>query len=567
MRQTITLLFLPFLLFSQIQSNEAAFIINGNSVGISNGGSNYSSVYIPDFSPPGSAPEIILATLKSWPGAVGAGNDIRIDPSTATFYEVTNTNDSGAGSFRTAFEANGPKIIIIKVEGRVDATSVYQNTTANKGDMAVWGQFAPGLGLTIDHDRMSIDRAGDYYYRFMTLQASQAIGCTVNVNCYDALNYYRIEPDHSVALDHCSLRYSPDQIFTINVDEGEANINLIKSSVTYNLFAEADPAHSTGSIMNLWTSANNPTVDIGEHTFARNMFYDTSHRFQNLNTNGDFENYNNYVVNHKNRASRYNKTPNVDLHRNYYAGGNVTGASLPYNYLNQGNTDWGGGGGNPPAGNEPSIFAAFNHIDGINTNTADNQQDDLYLWWDTESETYYTTAVTADGPVAPEFFTTTQQFSFNPPADGYWDATDVPLKARASVGHNRGINADGTPFYGYDDVDTDYFDKAANNTTNSTYRATGAWNNSTFPGTALYTDTDGDYMPDWFEDQFAFLDKNSAADQLTTSNVTWDFSAISATHNYIVTNNAGYTNLEMCAAFYAGDFETILDGTNNLSID
>ncbi|MEM9068349.1 MAG: hypothetical protein AAGE52_07575 [Myxococcota bacterium] len=502
-----------------------------------------------------------LNDLRAFPAAIGAGAFARIDPSTATIYEVTNLNPSGEGSFRQAFEARGPRIIIVKVEGLVNDDSVYVQRGPEGGDFAVWGQMAPGLGITIDHPRMSIDRAGNYYYRFVTLQERNAIGCTVNVDCFDALNYFRVSPNSSVMLDHMSLRYSPDQIWTLNVDKDLEGIEQIRSTATYVLFAEADPDHSTGSIMNMWTLDDLGT-DIGEHTFARNMFYDTSHRFQNLNTNGDFENYNNYVVNHRARASRYNATPNVDFHRNYYAGGNVSdrmsGPEFRANQLNHGRL-WGP--------NEPSIYSAFNFFRNVNEDVSDGMQDDLYVWFDTESEVYYGLPVVDNGPVPVEFFVSDQQFSFNPPMDGYWDTLDVPSKIHASVGHNRGVNADGTPSYGYDDVDADYIARSATDTTRSSYRETSEWNNSSFPGTPRYEDSDGDHMPDWFEDQFAFLDKSDPADMLVTTNVAWDFSAAGEAHDYIVMNDAGYTNLEICAAFYAGDFETMIDGTNNLSIE
>lgn len=506
---------------------------------------------------------IVLNDLKAFPSAIGAGAYARVNPNEARIYEVTNLNDSGSGSFRDAFEANGPRIIIIKVEGLVSTNNPYQAQGSAKGDFAVWGQFAPGLGLTIDHPRMTTDRMGNMIWRFMTLQAKNGLGCAVNTNCFDALNFYRVKPNTSVYVDHLSLRYSPDQTWTLNVDDTEGNLDLIRSTVANTLFAEADPAHSTGSIMNVWNSSNGGlAIDIGDHTFARNMFYDISHRFQNLNTNGDFENYNNYVVNFKARASRYNITPNVDFHRNYYLAGNATnarsGLSTRVNQLNHG-VQWGS--------NEPQIYAAFNFFDGVNTNVSDNLQDDLYVWYDTENASYYGKAVVENDPVPTEFFTTAQQFGFNPPADGYWDTMDIPAKMHNNVGHNRGINANGTPFYGYDDVDADYINKVRNNNTNRTYRDPSSWNNSTFPGTALYADSDNDNMPDWFEDQFPFLDKNDPSDMLATSNVTWNFNAIGIAHDYTVINDAGYTNLEMCAAFYAGDFETMLDGTNNLKLD
>lgn len=513
-----------------------------------------------------SAPEIVLSTLKAFPAAIGAGANFRIDPSTATIIEVTNLNATGAGSFKDAVIATGPKIIIPKVEG---VTAIFNAAPqgADKGNMVIWGQMAPGLGLTARHSSLFLQEFGNVLFRFMTLQGDGGIGCTVNVDCRDCLNFVDVEQGSSMYVDHCSMRYGLDQTWTINYDHQAADISQLansKSTFAYNIMAEGDPDHNTATIYNTLNAGGGGSgADIGDHTFSRNFIYNISHRFPNVNPIADMEIYNNYVHNWKARLSRFNDPSRIDFHRNNYELGNVskTGLSVLVNQVNQGTT-WDTG----EFAYSDLYHSAFNSIEGINTTTTSNQQEDLMVWWDTESQVYWGVSVIDEGPLPTEFFISTQKFSFNPPADGYWDAVDVPANARASAGHNRGINADGSPFYGYDDKDSDYINKAATGTSESTYRATSAWDNSTFPGTSLYADTDGDYMPDWFEDQFAFLDKNSATDQFTTTNVTWDFSAIGATHNYIVTNNAGYTNLEICAAFYAGDFETMLDGTNDLNI-
>jgi hypothetical protein len=500
---------------------------------------------------------ITLNDLKAFPSAIGAGAFARVDPSNARIYEVTNLNTSGPGSFREAFEASGSRIVIVKVEGRVADSNPYAEYDTSSGDIAVWGQMAPGLGLTISHPRMSFTRAGNLIFRFMTLQSDLGLPCVVNQNCFDALNYLQIENGSSNMVDHCSLRYGLDQTWTLNVSThnqgGDASRNA--SSFTYNLLAEADPDHSTASILN--RQGDTPTsTDIGEHTWSRNMTYNISHRFPNLNANGNFEIYNNFIVNWSARLSRYNVTPNVDYHRNYNKQGNKTlslgGMDNRGNKLNF-TEDWNG--------NEPRIFAGYNLTEGINMDDTSNLQSDLYRWFKSSSQEFYGVPVREDGPVPNEFFITSQQFFFNPPSDGYWDAIDVPEKLMASVGHNRGINADGSPFYGSDDLDSSYFTRTRNNATEREYRPTGAWTQTSFPGTSMYTDSDGDHMPDWFENQHDHLNPNNPNDMLAT-HVDWTFA-----DGYAVVNNAGYTNLEICAEYYAGGFETMIDGTNNLKIN
>ena len=101
---------------------------------------------------------------------------------------------------------------------------------------------------------------------------------------------------------------------------------------------------------------------------------------------------------------------------------------------------------------------------------------------------------------------------------------------------------------------------AATNDTGGTYTATGSWVQPTLSGPSMYADTDGDFLPDWFENQIAHLDPN-VADHLAT-HVNWDFTGLGIGYDTVV-NNAGYTNLEICAEFYAGGFELIAEGTND----
>lgn len=155
--------------------------------------------------------------------------------------------------------------------------------------------------------------------------------------------------------------------------------------------------------------------------------------------------------------------------------------------------------------------------------------------------------------------TASQQHRFNPPADGYWDVMDVPAKVRASVGHNRGISSDGSPGFFRDDLDSDYINRIITGTTHSQYRGRDEWTNSGFTRTSMYKDSDGDHMPDWFENQHVHLNPNDSSD-MNKKHVDWNFG------EYQVKNNAGYTNLEICAEFYAGGFETMIDGTNDLKI-
>ncbi|SDR00169.1 CBM96 family carbohydrate-binding protein [Flagellimonas zhangzhouensis] len=481
---------------------------------------------------------LTLNTLKAFPSAFGAAAEITGGRG-GTIYEVTNLNDGGPGSFKEAFQASGKRIIIIKVEGLANKSGLGSTS----GDVTIWGQFAPGQGITLNGGGWTMTGGGNVIIRHITAQNGYT-DCTVNQNCFDAINFYGPEAGTGIYTDHCSLRYGADQTWGINL----YNEN-IKTTLSYNLLAEAIPEHSTAVI---FTNKLNPGENSGNHSFARNMTYNISHRFPNMEGFiGAYEVYNNYYVNWSARMSRGKGAITVDWHDNYAAAGNRSKSSVPVNKWTPSDREWNG--------NQPSIYSANNFIENIDENP-DVNQEHLWTWFTDSSDVLSGVAdvIIQDEQLPATLFSSFKQSNFEQPTDGFWSWDEIPQKMNASVGHNRGINADGSPGFFRDDLDADYLTRSLNGTTPSRYREPSEWTNSTFTNTEMYVDSDGDHMPDWFEARHAHLDPNDPSDMLKT-NTNWNFD------NYSVVNNAGYTNLEICAEYYAGGFEIMLDGTNDMS--
>ncbi|WP_067035101.1 DNRLRE domain-containing protein [Allomuricauda sp. CP2A] len=485
---------------------------------------------------------ITLTDLKAFPSAFGAAAEITGGRG-GTIYEVTNLNDSGPGSFRAAFEATGKRIIIVKVEGFVEKSSEFKNLQPGQGDVSIWGQFAPGRGITLSKGRFSWSNAGNIIVRHITAQNGD-VNCTVNVSCYDALNIFAMKENTGFYIDHCSLRYGADQIFfTETRNAGNT------STMAYNVLAEAVPSHNTGVIFSDDFSDRNNGA--GSHSFARNMFYNISHRFPNMKGySGNFEIYNNYIVNWDARLSRNSGPLKVDWHDNYAEAGNKSKGSTPINKWGYDNGEWNN--------KKPTIYSSGNFIGGWDETPSSNQEN-IWVWFKSSSATVGNTRVVEDEPLDPSLFSSSKINNFILPNDGIWSYDQIPEKMNASVGHNRGINADGSPGFFRDDLDQEYLARSLSGTTPSRYREPSEWTNSSFTNTNMYLDSDGDHMPDWFENQHAHLNPNDPSDMLKT-HVDWAFS-----DGYAVVNNAGYTNLEICAEYYAGGFETILEGTNDMN--
>ena len=495
--------------------------------------------------------QVVLDSLYATPAAFGAGRWVD-GGRDGNYYAVTNLNDSGSGSFRDAI-STGNRIVIVKVEGLVNLSSRLSPVGADS--LTVYGQFAPGRGITLTGQSTRVRNSLNHIFQHLSFQNKDGETGLGSFGIVQDETTYTTTSEKGYYIDHISARYGLDQV----LDLIQRNASQ-KSTVAYNLVAEALEGHNTGSILGSTGGQNN-----GNTTWARNMYYNISHRFPNMAGPGNIEYYNNMAVNWNSRLSAISDIPMVDYFNNYHDYGNNSKASTALNKLSYDSGEWSGS-------NRPSIYIANNFV-GVIDETPSTEQKNLLLWRkgnpDPCTEGVNCNFIDGDEiventQVDANVYSVTQQLNWQKPNDDYWSALNVPTELMAVVGHNRGVNTNGSPGFFRDDKDADYITKTTNGTTESTYRLSSAWDNTSFTGTSLYADTDGDYMPDWFENQHSHLNPNDASDR-DGYNQSWDFGT------YTVTNNArkkgsstitGFTNLEMAASFYAGELDYLADNVS-----
>ncbi len=83
--------------------------------------------------------------LPAFPGAQGFGSDTPGGRG-GKIIEVTNLRASGVGSFRTACEASGPRIVVFRTGGMIDIDSAIN---IRNPFITIAGQTAPGDGICI----------------------------------------------------------------------------------------------------------------------------------------------------------------------------------------------------------------------------------------------------------------------------------------------------------------------------------------------------------------------------------------------------------------------------------
>ena len=130
--------------------------------------------------------------------------------------EVTNLNDSGAGSLRDAVDQPiGPRTIVFNVSGNIKLQS---RLVVNQPYITIAGQTAPGEGITISKAPVGLT-GNDGVIRFLKVRIG---GGTT----YDGMGL--TGANHSI-IDHCSISWTIDESFS---SRGSHNITLQRTLIS-----------------------------------------------------------------------------------------------------------------------------------------------------------------------------------------------------------------------------------------------------------------------------------------------------------------------------------------------
>lgn len=150
---------------------------------------------------------VTLTELTAFPEAVGWARDSRGWASSPAIRYVTNTNDSGAGSFRAAMETNGPAIVICTTDGKIEL-----DTPVDVGsDIYFAGQTAyynDGEGIVLTD---SGSFSGAYLISFGDGNLIRYLSAWGS----GSLDTARANTGTEVYIDHCSFAYGLDEVIEI----------------------------------------------------------------------------------------------------------------------------------------------------------------------------------------------------------------------------------------------------------------------------------------------------------------------------------------------------------------
>jgi pectate lyase len=233
-----------------------------------------------------SLPAAAASQVKAFPTAEGYGKNT-VGGRGGEVIEVTNLNDSGAGSLRACIEAKGPRVCVFKVAGTIEVDSAL---AIRNPYITIAGQTAPGDGIAIKN-RSSLRSpveiwADEVILRHFRVRSGPTVQ-TSDLNDAVSIN----AAVNNVILDHMSLSWSTDEMFS-----GTGTNVTLQWSMLYEGLDKSthQRPHSKGVFAVDATSAsfsmyNNlvahfgdrtPNIDlVGPAEVVNNLFYNSRDKF------------------------------------------------------------------------------------------------------------------------------------------------------------------------------------------------------------------------------------------------------------------------------------------------
>ncbi len=257
------------------------------------------------------------ARVLAFPGAEGFGK-YTTGGRGGKVLIVSNLNDSGPGSFRSAVEENYPRIIVFNISGTIPLESQLK---IRNGDITIAGQSAPGDGICLKNYGFHVN-ADNLIIRYLRIR----MGNEKNQQD-DCISVIR---QKDIIIDHCSFSWGTDEVATA-YDNEDFTMQWCIISESLNNSVHEKGEHGYGGIWGGKGASFHHNL-LAHHKSRLPRFCGARYHKQSEKEIVDFTN--NVIYNWKSNSSYGGEEGNHNVVNNHYRAGPATEKSKRDRILN-----------------------------------------------------------------------------------------------------------------------------------------------------------------------------------------------------------------------------------------
>lgn len=269
------------------------------------------------------------SNAKSFPGAIGFGAQTAGGRGGKVLF-VTNLQDSGTGSLRSAIEQSGKRYVVFKVGGVINLKSqlIIKNPW-----ITIAGQTAPGDGIVLKGAKLWIV-TDEVIVRGMRFRPGDDSTGDPNYDNRDGISIGTTSRvTKNVIVDHNSISWSVDELVSFWGQASQVTVsnNIVGEALKSSKHPEGD--HSMGMIIGTGDDTRYSGPD--RITIARNLLVNSQYRCPLIKNVKNVEFINNYCFNFKHFVET-GGPGYVHLIKNYFQVGTATStARKPIHLLDE----------------------------------------------------------------------------------------------------------------------------------------------------------------------------------------------------------------------------------------